>query len=332
MSRLVGFSVKKLIGTVTALFLVFIVVIFVNQAAQLVGLAASVSPIVGKILLFFFLLLAVFIIIGSVLMLIRLEKPLAIPDVADADAYAQYLVKLRKRLEKNSYLKSIGYAWNSKLTDAQSIGQALDVLDKRSQGIIKASGSSVFITTAISQNGSLDSLFVLISAIKLVWQLSMLYSQRPALGNLTKLYVNVFSTVLLARQINDIDLLSEQLQPILTSLVGGSMGTAVPGISYIASYVVDSILEGGLNTLLMLRVGLIAQNYCRSIVKTEPRTIGRTATVAACAMLGSIVFENSKRITDAVFRALKKAAVEPVMQGKKKLTDFFTRPRPGETT
>ena len=70
--------------------------------------------------------------------------------------------------------------------------RSLSALDVESKNIIKAQATSVFITTAVSQNGSLDSIFVFVSAMKLVWRLSIHYNQRPAISDLVKLYSNVF--------------------------------------------------------------------------------------------------------------------------------------------
>lgn len=316
---------KNLLLTVASILLISFLIIMINQAAQLVQLAMSIHPIFGKILLAIFLLLGLAAVLGTLLLLARLDKPLPIPDTADGEAYALYLSKLKQRLGKNNYLKSQNYLWDAAKSDLDSVNEALKKLDERSQVLIKRHGSEVFLTTAISQNGSLDSLFVLVTIMKLVWQISMLYNQRPAIRDLTKLYANVFATVLLARQIDDIDLIADQLEPILSSLFGGTVGTIIPGISYVGSFIADSLMEGGLNTILTLRVGIVAQTYCRSLTKIEPRSLGRAATTQACGMLGSIVIDNSKRITDALLKALKRAAVNPLLRGKTKFFELYEK-------
>lgn len=315
----------NLLTTVATILLVSFGIIMINQAAQLINLAMNISPVFGKVLLVFFLILALAAGIVTISLLTRLEKPLKIPDQSNVEEYSRYLARLKQRLMKNKYLKKKGYVWDETKSDLDSIHEALKLLDEESQHIIKNHGSAVFVTTAVSQNGSLDSIFVFVTVIKLVWRISMLYNQRPAIRDLTKLYSNVFATVLLARQIDDLDLMAEQLEPILSTLFGGTVGTIVPGISYVGSFVVDSILEGGLNTLLTLRVGIITQQYCRSITRVEPRVLGKTATIQACGMLGNIVLENSKRISDALLRAIRNAAVDPFIKGKNKFAGIVDR-------
>lgn len=311
---------KKLLVSAGLILLAAFVLMLVNQAAQMVSMAASIDPLFGKILLYVFLIIGALSLSSIIFLLSRLDKPLSIPDPCDEKSFARYLAKSKQRLMKNKYLKSVGYCWDQSKSDQEEIEEALKVIDEKSRQITKNNAAAVFVTTAVSQNGSLDSIFVFVTAMKLVWQIAVLYNQRPAVRDLGKLYANVMATVLIARQIDDIDLMAEQLEPILSALFGGTVGTIVPGISYVGSFVVDSILEGGLNTMLTLRVGLITQQYCRSTTKLEPRSLGRSATIQACAMLGGIVLENSKRISDALLKAIRNAAASPFIRGKKKFS------------
>lgn len=328
---------RNLLVTVAAILLVSFLMILVNQTAQLVSLATQVHPVFGQVVLWFFILLAVATLIWLIVLLAAFEKPLTAPDESDQEAYARYLVRLKKRLMGNRYLKSRGFAWptdnasisadkdSAKITDKEAITQALSILDEEARMIIRRQASTVFVTTAVSQNGSLDSLFVLVTILKLVWRISILYHQRPAIRDLIKLYSNIFGTVLLTRQIDDLDLIAEQLEPILTTLFGGSVGTMVPGIGYVVSFVADSIFEGSLNTLLTLRVGFIAQGYCRSMTRVEPRKIGKMATAQACQLLGSIIGDNSKRITQAILRAVRHSTTSAIKEGKGRFTETIDR-------
>jgi len=315
----------SLLTTVAAILLLSFAVIMVNQVLQLISLAMAVSPFLGKALALFFIMLALGAIVMTGMLLAKLEKPLVIPDESDEAAYAAYLVKLKKRLKKNKFLKLHGFIWDETKPDKEAIDEALKLLDAESKRIVKSNASAVFITTAVSQNGPLDGVFVFVTSIKLVWKISMLYNQRPAVSDLTKLYANVFATVLLTRSIDDLDLITEQLQPIISTLFGGTVGSIVPGVSYAVSFVVDSIFEGSINTLLTLRIGIITQKYCRSMTKAEPKTFRKAATVEACDLMGSIVSENSKRIADALFKAVKNVTADSFNSSMEKFTDMVDR-------
>jgi uncharacterized membrane protein YcjF (UPF0283 family) len=316
---------RSLVTTVAAVLMISFAIIMLNQVLQLINLAMNINPVFGNSLALFFAILALVIIIMTVMLIARLEKPLEIPDESSEAEYAVFLAKLRKRLMKNKHLKSKGFVWETGSSDKESIIEALDLLDVECKRMIKSNASAVFITTAVSQNGPLDSVFVFVTAAKLVWKISMLYNQRPAVSDIMKLYANVFATVLLTRQLDDLDLVTEQLEPIISTLFGGTVGSVVPGVSYAVSFVVDSIFEGSINTLLTLRVGVITQKYCRSLTKSEPKTMRKAASIQACEMLGGIVSENSKKIADALFKAVKNVTFDSLNTSKDRFAGMFDR-------
>jgi len=90
----------------------------------------------------------------------------------------------------------------------------------------------------------------------------------------------------------------------------------VPGAAYAVTFVANAVLEGSLNALLMLRVGLITQAYCRSLVRKKPRAISQAASVEACRLLGVIVKDNAARVSKSLLRAVRKAGASTVQQGK----------------
>lgn len=314
---------KTLVLTVATIFLVSFAIIMINQVSQLIQTATAVNPLLGQVLLLFFILLFIFGLLSVAGIIVSLDKPLIIPDVNDKEAYATYISKLKKRLVKNKYLKNNNFIWNPDIDELDQVEEAIELLNQESIRMIKKESSAVFITTAVSQNGSLDSIFVFVSATRLVWQIAMLYNQRPAISDLTKLYSNVFGTVLLSRQIDDLDLLSEQLEPVISSIFGGSVGSIVPGVSFAVTFIVDSLMEGSINALLILRVGLITQRYLSSITKVDNRTIGKSATIQACNLLGTLISENSKRIVDAIYNSIKNATADAIRKGKKSIFDSF---------
>ena len=296
--------------------LISFVVLMVNQAAQLVRLGLDIHPTLGRSLLVFFILLSLGILLVTVILLTRLEKPLVVPDSQDLPGYDLFLIRLEKRLRQNRCLKQNAFIWDEDANRLEQVEAALAVLDQESQRLIRQQAAAVFVTTAVSQNGTLDGLFVLLSAMRLVWQLAMLYHQRPAIRDLVKLYTNIFGTVLLTRQIDDLDLIADQLEPVMATLFGGTLSALVPGATYAVTFVANAVLEGSLNALLMLRVGLITQAYCRSLVRKKPRAISQAASVEACRLLGVIVKDNAARVSKSLLRAVRKAGASTVQQGK----------------
>ncbi len=311
------------IVTVLILLLVSFIIIMISQAAQLVGIAANLHPYLGKAVLIFFVILGLASAVYVILLLSKFEKPLEIPDEENSEEYKQYILKLKNRLKKNKFLNKSNYVWDDSKPDIESVNEALIRIDQEAQKIIKGSAGGVFTTTAVSQNGSLDGLFVFVVSMKLIWKISTLYNQRPALRDLLKLYMNVFATVLAARQIDDLDIVAEQLGQILPAAMTGAFGSVVPGVSFITSFVADSILEGTINTLLVLRIGLLTQLFSRSITRPEPKRLSKTATVQACKMLGEIISKDLISIIGVWSKSAFKAVTRVPRSTKDTLMDFF---------
>ncbi len=163
---------------------------------------------------------------------------------------------------------------------------ALSSLDDASNEAIKSAGSRVFFATAISQFGALDAMLVLGVQSKLIWDVSHVYYQRPTIRDLVYLYANVMSTAFLATELDDADL-SEQIQPVLTSVLGSAAGV-VPGLQAATALFVNSVVSGTANAYLTLRVGIIAREYSRALVRPRKAALRKSAVVQAAGMLGSI--------------------------------------------
>lgn len=274
------------------LVMVGFTIIIVNQSFQLVELADRAHPIAGDVVFWSILALFGFAIAVPLFSLATLPAPLVPPDEAEGPAYEKHLARLKKRLARNPHVTGAP----GEVADVEAALTQLDVLaDQRT----RATASQVFMTTAISQNGSLDALLVLVAQSKLVLEIARTYYQRPTIRDLTYLYSNVAATAFIAAELEDIDL-SEQIQPIVTAVLGSSVA-AVPGMSAAAGLFVNSVTTGAGNAYLTLRVGIITRHYCRSTVRPERRTIRHAAAFQAARLLGGIAREGAASVAAAIW-------------------------------
>jgi len=276
-------------------------IFIVNQTAQVVSLANAVSPALARIVLGGLLTVYAAVILVSVAIFIRLPAPISPPADEQSPEYQTYLRRLGARLAANPDLIGAGA-----LNDLTSIESALKVLDGRADDVISRTASTLFVTTAVSQNGDLDALMVLVDQVRLIWQVAHIYNQRPTLRDLGKLYANVGAAVFAASNLEDLDLV-DQIEPVIKTAVGHSMVSLVPGIDKVASIVMQSVLDGTANAYLTLRVGIICQSYCRLITTVDRRKARRNASIAAASMLGSIVSGSAAKVVMAIVAAATKA-------------------------
>ena len=300
-------TLKKFAWTLgTGIFLVFIL-LAINQLISLYANLAAIHPVlaVSVTSLIALVLLAAFI--APVVIILRLPKTVDFPDdPSEVDAYRK---ELQKRLSRNRYVRDAGLD----VYKEDEYARALVLLDGKAREVIKATAGSVFLTTAISQNGKLDALTVLVTQTRMVWQIAHIYWQRPSLRDMATLYGNVAGTALLASEIEDMDI-SRQIEPIVSSLVN-SPGRSIPVVGHAAHIITDSLLEGSTNAFLTLRVGIVAMKYCGKAEVMDRKFLRRNSFVEASVMLRSLVVSSSGKVIAGVMRAMKDAGKRSIKSG-----------------
>jgi len=287
-------KVSLLIGVaLSVLFLLFafnqIVGLYANLVAIDQMLAIVVTGIVASIVTIC-LCIPFYIIV-------RLPKSINYEE--DPETYRN---KLQKRLRHNKIIKAEGL----KVESNEEMEQAVDLLNSHSQKIIKQTATAVFLSTAISQNGKLDALTVLITQSRMIWKVAHIYWQRPTIKDMFMLYANVATAGLIASEIEDIDI-SRQVEPVINALLK-SPGRSIPVVGHAAHIITDSILEGSTNAFLTLRVGIIAQKYCGAThPNLDKRTLRKNAFSQASVMLRGLVVESSGKVVKSVVKAMKDA-------------------------
>ena len=291
-------TIWKRFAVIASLVILILFILFViNQTAQVVGLAEKVNPSLGAVVLWGLLILYAVLIVIPISLFLRLPRSLKPPRSEDTPEFATYLETLKGRLASNPLLTG------ENLSSREDIEQALGLLGKKADEIIQRSASNVFITTAISQSGRLDTFLVLSVQSRMVWRIAQLYYQRPTLRDLLQLYANVVGTAFVAGELDDIDI-SQQLEPILSSTLG-AVALSIPGLRAASSIVISSVITGAANAFLTLRVGIVAKRYCGSLVVVEKRGLRRMATAEAAKLLGTIVKQGSARLTKILWSASK---------------------------
>jgi energy-coupling factor transporter transmembrane protein EcfT len=287
-----------------AFFTLVLAVVLANQILQLSAFAAAIHPTFGQGV-FWALVFVLALSFGVPLFLfLRLPRALRPPETEEGPEFERHLDDLRKRLGKNPRLKGVA------LTTREDMEAALQMLDAEATERARAAGSRAFITTAISQNGALDALVVLGLQARLIWDVARIYSQRPALGEMTYLYSNVMATAFITSEIDDAEI-AEAMEPALSAVLGSAAGL-VPGLQVASGIFVNSVLSGTANAFMTLRVGVIAIEYSRAWTRPNRRTLRKTAIVQAGGLLGGIVVSGAAKVSAALGRGLGKAATGAV--------------------
>jgi hypothetical protein len=257
----------------------------VRETAAVVALARAFDPRLGQAVLWGLVALWLICLGVPAIMVLRLRAPLRPPALeAPEPVVRTHLERVARRLSRHPLV--IGPV----AADAVAIDTALKPLDELAEREMRKLATTVFVSTAISQSGRLDGLFVLVAQSRVVWKVARIYWQRPNARDLVYLYANVAASVFAAQALEDIEL-GEALEPIVPSVVeAAGLGMTVV-FAPVATILADAMLQGTVNALLTLRVGCITRQYCRSLPVPDHRTVRRSASREAARLLPKLVAE-----------------------------------------
>jgi hypothetical protein len=174
-----------------------------------------------------------------------------------------------------------------------------ETIKKELNKVIVSHAESVFLTTAISQNGRLDLLAVLIINLRLIKELVVKCGFRPGYAALGKLSLNVMASAIVAESLEDINF--NELFP--------SQGLkALDEIPFL-KIVTGSLAQGAGNALLSLRVGIICRNFLFMNLKGQTRKqIRKNAFSEAVILFPSVIAESMKKLPSRIKSIFEKVS------------------------
>ncbi len=321
-------GVRKTIIAVVLLVSVCTVALVITGAASLVSLADRIHPIAGATVFWTIILAAAGAVFYFAIVYARLPSALIPPAERSGPQHEAYLDALRLRLATNPRTRGMPVATE------QELDSALMILSGEADSVVRRTASTVFLSTALMQNGRLDALILLFTQIQMVSRVARVYLQRPSPRELMRLYVNVAGTAFIASGLESLDI-GAMLAPLVTSVVPavkGDIAHRIPGLGGISTLAVKCISNGAANAFLTLRVGEVARGYCELTSSSSPELIRKSATAAAVQHLGRIVRENGalvvRKIWESTGRALIDSGVSKAEDIASATRDLFGRISP----
>src|SRR4030095_3519250 len=253
---------RRIVLVLLALGAVSIVSLIVAGATSLISLADRVHPVAGTVVFWGLCLGGGFFVLYCVIAYWLLPRALVPPKETSGPKHEAYLQALRLRLTNNPRTRELPLE-----TDVE-VEAAIAHLSKEADLVVRRTASTVFLSTALMQNGRLDGLIVLFTQIQMVGRIARIYVQRPSPRELVRLYANVGGTAFVASGLESLDL-GEMVAPRATSMVPALKG-GIPGLSGISALLVKCVSTGAANAFLTLRVGEVARRYCELTSKCPP--------------------------------------------------------------
>ncbi|HOI95117.1 MAG TPA: hypothetical protein PK250_10470 [Syntrophobacter fumaroxidans] len=303
---------------VTALILLSLLTFMISHILALSEILGKIHPALGLVsncLLLGLLALCLFWLIGAH---VFRQKPLTMPSNPSAAQKELYLAKLSKRLESNKYIIAAGLPASS----VDRVPELTAYLDGLAVQEIKLVGKRVFVATAISQNGRLDSLIVFFQVASLVWKISRIYNQSPHPMELWKIYTNVLTVSLVSYGLDEADL-ANQIGSIISPIIPHAVFDKVPFVATIAKTFSHSIFTGAANASLACRVGVVTRNYIG--LKTCPdSSVKQRPSLEALQILNEIVAESLPKVLGALGGSIKSISARGMRKASGAVADTAT--------
>jgi hypothetical protein len=293
---------RKIIVVLAVLMVVCLVSLVIAGVTSLISLADRIHPIAGTIVFWGICLAAGFFAIYCAVAYARLPSALVPPKENSGPEHDAYLQALRVRLAANPRTRG------RPLATEEEIETAVAQLSAEADSVVRRTASTVFLSTALMQNGRLDGLIVLCIQIHMVGRIARIYVQRPSPRELMRLYANVAGTAFVASGLESLDL-GEMVAPLAVSVVP-ALKSGVPGLSGISALLVKCVSTGAANAFLTLRVGEVARRYCELTSRCSPELIRRSATAAAVQHLGRIVRENGALVAKKIWASTGRTLID----------------------
>jgi hypothetical protein len=281
---------------------VCLVSLIIAGVASLVSLADRIHPLAGTIVFWIVCLAAALLALYCAIAYAGLPAALGPPEEDSGAKYDAFLQALRVRLAANPRTRDLP------VVTKKEIEKAIGHLSTQADSVVRRTASTVFLSTALMQNGRLDGLIVLFTQIQMVGRIARIYVQRPSPRELVRLYANVAGTAFIASGLESLDL-GEMVAPLAVSVVPALKG-GIPGLSGISALLVKCVSNGAANAFLTLRVGEVARRYCELTSRCSPELIRKSATAAAVQHLGRIVRENGALVVRKIWASTGRALID----------------------
>ena len=295
-------SARKIIIVLAVMLTVCVVSVIIAGVTSLISLADRMHPVAGTIVFWAVCLAAGFFALYCAIAYARLPAALIPPEEDSGPKHDAYLQALRIRLAANPRTRDLT------LVTTEEIEKAVGHLSAQADLVVRRTASTVFLSTALMQNGRLDGLIVLFTQIQMVGRIARIYVQRPSPRELVRLYANVAGTAFVASGLESLDL-GEMVAPLAVSVVPALKG-GIPGLSGISALLVKCVSNGAANAFLTLRVGEVARRYCELTSRCPAELIRKSATAAAVQHLGRIVRENGALVVKKIWASTGRALID----------------------
>jgi hypothetical protein len=222
----------------------------VKEFLQLYFYISSINQVLGYL---FILILVGFLSYYVIVPLYSILRAPVSPGPAKNRKEVQKLIELRmKNFQNNSLIKEANIDISEPTED--NYNRAVEILSAECEKVRKKYVNQMFYSTAISQNGFLDAIIILSSSVNMIKEIFTVYNGRVANRELIIIGKKVYYSVIIGGS-EGVEYATEEI----FSKFSTDMMKNLPFLNRVLS----SLADGFVNSVLLTRVSLITENYCK---------------------------------------------------------------------
>lgn len=292
--------VKKIFYFVSIVFLYFIFKEFI----QLYSYTYGINPYFGYATALFFLGIIIYFVLIPVIQIIKMPRHYA--PTNNLNDKSTVITARFKNFSNNKILKEKGIRLDGVDPTEEEYNRVITILDEEAHRIRKAYVNRLFYSTAVSQNGFIDAVLILSASVNLVKNIFIIYHGRVSNRDLWEIAKRVYLNV----AIGGSESVAYATEEIYSKLATESM-RSIP----FADKILGSVTDGFVNAMLLTRISIITENYCKMIYISSDRQLYPTI---------SAVHQTTKHLVSEVMDRLKKMIfIESAKKGSDALTKGF---------
>lgn len=240
--------IKRLILFIVALFAYLIL----REMLNFYVLAYTANPYLGYLVLAVLISVLIYFV---AIPLYRISRLSGDPGPVRKKRKENDLIEMRlQRASNNKYLKKIDFQVPQQGTPVDRYVATTDVLAQRSDEIRRKYIVHLFYSSAVSQYGFIDAILIFSANINLVKEIFTLYTGRATGRDLWQIIKQIYYSVAIGG--------SEGVEFAVEELISKLGSDTLKSIPFFDKVMV-SIAGGFTNAVLLSRISLITENYCR---------------------------------------------------------------------
>jgi hypothetical protein len=242
------FKFLKRIFLFISFFLLFFVI---KEFIAFYAYLKEVNDIFAYVVLGLIGVAVIYFIVIPIIQILRL--PVNPSPVTDAGKEKELIRKRLRSFRKSKLLAEGGTDTQALVDSKKDYDKVVKLLNKESEKIRKKYVVQVFYRTGIIQNGFIDALLILSSAVAMVKEIFILYNGRVSNRDIWKIAKQVYYSMVIGG--------SESVEYATDEVFSKLATDGMKGIPFLDK-IISSVADGFVNAVLITRVALITENYC----------------------------------------------------------------------